>query len=328
MLGAAGGVGSAAVELGKAMGARVIAAASSAEKVEAAKSWGADAGVVYPRGPFDRDGQKKLAEIFKSACGEKGADVIYDSGRRRLFRGGAARDRLGRPLSRDRLSRRHPQTAAQSDAAEILSGRRRVLGRLRRRAIPRRNARNALELFALYEKGLIKPRISKRFPLREAGAAIAWLAEPARARQGRGDGALMQRCLAFPRSASPKRHARLTAPGSPFEIEEIEIRGRDMRVWKTRAADAARGVPGGARASAKDLPRLQRRTRELRELLRAPRSRSPQNCNGSACERATASPSPCATCRNGRSPSSARSSSAPSRRRSTPGEPGRSSNTA
>ena len=35
------------------------------EKVEAAKSWGADAGVVYPRGPFDRDGQKKLAEIFK-----------------------------------------------------------------------------------------------------------------------------------------------------------------------------------------------------------------------------------------------------------------------
>ena len=78
VLGAAGGVGSAAVELGKAMGARVIAAASSQEKVDAAKSWGADEGVIYPAGPFDRDGQKKLAEIFKSACGEKGADVIYD----------------------------------------------------------------------------------------------------------------------------------------------------------------------------------------------------------------------------------------------------------
>ena len=51
MLGAAGGVGSAAVELGKAMGARVIAAASSEEKVEAAKEWGADEGVVYPSGP-------------------------------------------------------------------------------------------------------------------------------------------------------------------------------------------------------------------------------------------------------------------------------------
>ena len=34
-----------------------------------------------------------------------------------------------------------------------------------------------MELFGLYEKGLIKPRISKHFPLREAGAAIQWLAE-------------------------------------------------------------------------------------------------------------------------------------------------------
>ena len=66
------------MELGKALGARVIAAASSPEKVEAAKSWGRRRGVVYPEGPFDRDGQKKLAELFKSACGEKGADVIYD----------------------------------------------------------------------------------------------------------------------------------------------------------------------------------------------------------------------------------------------------------
>src|SRR4051794_29739322 len=70
VLGAAGGVGSAAVELGKAMGARVIAAASSAEKVEAAKSWGADEGLVYPSGPFDADGRKQLSELFKAACGE------------------------------------------------------------------------------------------------------------------------------------------------------------------------------------------------------------------------------------------------------------------
>ena len=67
VLGAAGGVGSAAVELGKAMGARVIAAASSQDKVDAAMSWGADSGVVYPTGPFDRDGQKKLADLFKGA---------------------------------------------------------------------------------------------------------------------------------------------------------------------------------------------------------------------------------------------------------------------
>jgi NADPH:quinone reductase len=79
VLGAAGGVGSAAVELGKAMGARVIAAASSQEKVDLAQSWGADSGIVYPSGPFDRDGAKKLSELFKSACGDSGADVIYDS---------------------------------------------------------------------------------------------------------------------------------------------------------------------------------------------------------------------------------------------------------
>ena len=79
VLGAAGGVGSAAVELGKAMGARVIAAASTPDKVDLAKRWGADSGVVYPSGPFDKDGSRKLADLFKSACGESGADVIYDS---------------------------------------------------------------------------------------------------------------------------------------------------------------------------------------------------------------------------------------------------------
>ena len=78
VLGAGGGVGLAAVELGKAMGARVIAAASSDEKVELAKARGAESGVVYPKGPFDRDGQKALADLFKQACGPNGADVIYD----------------------------------------------------------------------------------------------------------------------------------------------------------------------------------------------------------------------------------------------------------
>ncbi|HVZ92785.1 MAG TPA: alcohol dehydrogenase catalytic domain-containing protein, partial [Rhizomicrobium sp.] len=54
VLGAAGGVGLAAVELGKAMGARVVAGASSQEKVDLARSHGADEGFVYPRGPLSR----------------------------------------------------------------------------------------------------------------------------------------------------------------------------------------------------------------------------------------------------------------------------------
>jgi NADPH:quinone reductase-like Zn-dependent oxidoreductase len=69
VLGAAGGVGLAAVELGKAMGARVIAAVSSDEKAQAAREAGAEEAIVYPVGPFDRDGQKELAGLFKGAVG-------------------------------------------------------------------------------------------------------------------------------------------------------------------------------------------------------------------------------------------------------------------
>src|SRR6201747_196694 len=56
VLGAAGGVGLSAVELGKAAGARVIAAVSSEEKADAARAAGADLAVIYPQGPFDMDG--------------------------------------------------------------------------------------------------------------------------------------------------------------------------------------------------------------------------------------------------------------------------------
>lgn len=70
VLGAAGGVGLAAVELGKAMGARVIAAASSAEKLAAARSSGADELIDYSDG--------ELKEKVKALTDGKGADVIYD----------------------------------------------------------------------------------------------------------------------------------------------------------------------------------------------------------------------------------------------------------
>src|SRR6185295_349208 len=76
VLGAAGGVGLAAVELGKAMGARVIAACSTQEKVDLCLARGADAGVVYPTGSLDKDQSKALAEAFKAACGSEGADVV------------------------------------------------------------------------------------------------------------------------------------------------------------------------------------------------------------------------------------------------------------
>lgn len=78
VLGAAGGVGISAVELGKAMGARVIAGASTQEKVDLAIKHGADAGFVYPSVPLSRDQQKQLSEDIKNLTGGKGADVLYD----------------------------------------------------------------------------------------------------------------------------------------------------------------------------------------------------------------------------------------------------------
>jgi len=75
VLGAAGGVGIAAVEIGKALGAKVIAAVSSEEKAAAAREAGADVAVVYPTGDAD---PKALAQLFKDAVGPAGADVILD----------------------------------------------------------------------------------------------------------------------------------------------------------------------------------------------------------------------------------------------------------
>jgi NADPH2:quinone reductase len=64
VLGAGGGAGLAGVEIGKALGARVVAAASSVEKLELARQHGADEVVLYPRGPLDLAAQKDLAASF------------------------------------------------------------------------------------------------------------------------------------------------------------------------------------------------------------------------------------------------------------------------
>lgn len=77
VLGAAGGVGLAAVELGRAMGARVVVGVSSEAKLAAARAAGAADGIVYPA-RLDADGQKALAAAFKDLCGKGGADVILD----------------------------------------------------------------------------------------------------------------------------------------------------------------------------------------------------------------------------------------------------------
>ncbi len=70
VLGAGGGVGLAAVEIGKALGARVIAAASSAEKLAACRDRGADELINYA--------ETDLREALKGLVGSRGVDVVYD----------------------------------------------------------------------------------------------------------------------------------------------------------------------------------------------------------------------------------------------------------
>ncbi len=175
VLGAAGGVGLAAVELGKAMGARVIAAASSPEKVAFARAHGADAGLVYPPGPFDKQGSRALADLFKQACGEAGADVVYDpvggDYSEAALRAIAWDGRflvVGFPAGIPRL----PLNLTLLKSCQVIGV---FWGGFARRD-PEANAANIGELLSLYDVGAIRPVISERFPLAKAGDAIARLA--------------------------------------------------------------------------------------------------------------------------------------------------------
>ena len=175
VLGAAGGVGLAAVELGRAMGARVIAAASSQEKVDLAISRGADSGVVYPLGPFDRDGQKALANLFKDACGPGGVDVIYDGVggdyAEASLRSMAWEGRflvVGFPAGIPKLPL-NLTLLKSCDVAGVFWGA--AVAR-----DPAAHQQNVKELLALYAEGKIKPYISETFPLARAGEAITHLA--------------------------------------------------------------------------------------------------------------------------------------------------------
>ncbi len=174
VLGAAGGVGLSAVELGKAMGATVIAAVSSEEKLSFAKKHGADDGVVYPAGPFDKAGQKALADLFKKAVGEKGADVIYDpvggDYSEAALRSIAWEGRflvVGFPAGIPKL----PLNLTLLKSCQVVG----VFWGAFAKRDPGANAANIAQLMAYYAEGKIKPLISDKFPLAQAGAAIAKL---------------------------------------------------------------------------------------------------------------------------------------------------------
>ena len=175
VLGAAGGVGLSAVELGHAMGARVIAAASSQEKVDLAKKHGADDGFVYPTGALSRDQQKALSEDIKRLTGGNGADVLYDPvggdyaepalramnwEGRYLVIGFAAGEIPRVPLNLTLLK-----------GCDIVG----VFWGASMARDPKTGLANLTEITKWIAEGKLKPHVSERIPLARAGEAIRLL---------------------------------------------------------------------------------------------------------------------------------------------------------
>ncbi|MCM8557378.1 NADPH:quinone oxidoreductase family protein [Sphingomicrobium sediminis] len=175
VLGAAGGVGLATVELAKAYGARVVAAVSSEDKAEAVRKAGADEALVYDRGPFDKEASKALAGQFKGAAKGEGFDIVMDP-----VGGDYAEPALrslgwqgrylivGFPAGIPKIA----LNLALLKEAE-LSG---VFWGAFAMRDPAANAAHTRELFELWSAGKIAPQVTETFPLEKAHEAIAALA--------------------------------------------------------------------------------------------------------------------------------------------------------
>ncbi len=177
ILGAAGGVGAAAIELGKAMGAKVIAGVSSDDKAAFCKELGADETIVYPRniGELGRDGQKALSTAIKEASKKlgrpEGVDVVYDgvggdyaeASVRALGWEGRFLV-VGFPAGIPKI----PLNLTLLKSCQIVG----VFWGAFTMRDPQRNAAHVTELFQWYEEGKIRPRITASFPLEKAAEAL------------------------------------------------------------------------------------------------------------------------------------------------------------
>ena len=128
VLGAAGGVGLAAVQLGSAMGARVVAAASSRDKLDIALAAGAEIGLVYCARSAGQTSAERAVRRYQIRLRRRWAERHLRSGRRRLFRAGAAFDRMGGTVPGGGIPGGHRNVAAQPAAAEGLRCTGRLLG--------------------------------------------------------------------------------------------------------------------------------------------------------------------------------------------------------
>jgi NADPH2:quinone reductase len=162
--GAAGGVGLTAVEIGKAMGARVIACASSPEKLALAQSRGADFLIDYSR--------EDIREQVKKITGGRGADVIYDPV------GGDAFDASlrsvaweGRVIIIGFASGRIPQAPANLALVKNIDIIGFYWGSYQARK-PELLRQSYAQLFRWFEEGKLKPHVSERFDLSKVAQAL------------------------------------------------------------------------------------------------------------------------------------------------------------
>lgn len=174
ILGAAGGVGSASIELGRAMGARVVAGVSSEEKATFAKELGADETIIYPKGRLERAAQKEFSGQLKSVSGGAGFNVIYDAVggdyAEPCVRSLAWEGRylvVGFPAGIPSI----PLNLTLLKSCQIMG----VFWGAFTMRDPAGHQENMAELFQLYSDGKIKPRITKSYPLGEAAKALTAL---------------------------------------------------------------------------------------------------------------------------------------------------------
>jgi NADPH2:quinone reductase len=165
VLGAAGGVGLAAVQIGKALGARVIAAASTPEKLAVCRDNGADELIDYATGD--------LRERIKALTGGKGPDVIYDpvGGRyaEPAFRSIAWGGRYLVVGFADGQIPSLPLNLPLLKGASIVGV---FWGEYVSRQLPD-FARDLAEMFGLIAQGRLRPHVSARYPLAQGARAIA-----------------------------------------------------------------------------------------------------------------------------------------------------------
>ncbi len=168
VLGASGGVGLAAVEIGKAMGARVIAAASSAEKLEVARQAGADELINYQT----EDVRERLKALTKG----QGVDVIIDPVGGDLFetvfRSIAWNGRMLVIGFASGTIPSLPANLALLKGAAVIGV---FWGSFAQRQ-PQDNVGNFQQLFAWYAEGKLKPLVSQTFSLENTAQAIDTLA--------------------------------------------------------------------------------------------------------------------------------------------------------